>query len=196
MVKAIAFHYFYFIKQPIMKKILLLLCICSIQLVTNAQKIVTLNENETITDNGLEYGYLITNEKNKSVKGEDYDRFELELFVTNKSGCTKVFPFKTNNLGQISEDNNYILADFNVQNATGKRLTAKSGKVEATALRTMVKVDGIVTQSGNNNGFVQALIGYGIRNNAYLKKNIIVIIPKGERPKITCKTMYLPEASF
>jgi hypothetical protein len=169
-----------------MKKYLVLALAFLFQLSTMAQKVVELTENTPVTENDLEYGFFITNEKNKSVKGEDYDRFELELYVNNKSSCIKIFPFKTNNLGQIDDNASYILADFTVQNATGKRLTSKSGKVEAQPWYTMVKANNQATVT-------QGMVGYAIKIGQSLTKKIIVIVPKGERPKINCKMSYIPQ---
>ncbi len=59
-----------------------------------AQQVVGLEENIPYSYNGLEYGFFISNESSKEVKGEDYERYELNLYVTNKSGCLKLIPFR------------------------------------------------------------------------------------------------------
>lgn len=156
------------------------------------QQVVNLEENTPATYNGLDYGYFITNEKNKEVKGEDYDRFEVELYVTNKSGCTKIIPFRTlSQSGASSGSDDVLVAQFNCTNATGKRLTAKSGKVEAKPFYTQVKV--YDEASSSKYRLINAQIGYAIRNGQTISSRIIVIVPKGERPKLNCKMAYLPE---
>ena len=47
-----------------------------------SQQIIDLEENSPYSYNGLEYGFYITNERSREVKGDDYDRYEVNLFVT------------------------------------------------------------------------------------------------------------------
>jgi hypothetical protein len=177
----------------IMKKILTLAFLFAGLVNLKAQQIVDLEENKTYTYNGIDYGYYITNEGTKEVKGESYDRYEINLYVTNKSGCMKLFPLRLGAIGgQANNNESYTVAEFNCKNATGKRLTAKSGKVAALPWFTQVKVDANVAP-GANNGIVQALVGYAIKPAQTLTQRIIVIVPKGERPKFTCRIVYIPE---
>jgi hypothetical protein len=157
-----------------------------------AQQVVDLEENKPYTYNGLDYGFYVTNEGSKEVKGESYDRYELNLYVTNKSGCIKMFPLRLGQSGQLNDNDGYVVAEFNCKNATGKRLTAKSGKVEATPWYSQVKVDPAQV-SGTNNGMVNAQIGYAIKPGQTLTRRIIVIVPRGERPKLTCRIVYIPD---
>ncbi len=41
--------------------------------------------------------------------------------------------------------------------------------------------------------FVNAMVGYAIRNGETLTTKIIVIVPKGEKPKMSCRAIYLPD---
>src|SRR6478672_8402253 len=82
----------------------------------NSQQVIELQENTPYQYNGLEFGYFITNEKSKEVKGEDYDRFELNLYVSNKSGSIKLFPFTT---GTPQDEEEIAIAEFSCKNATG-----------------------------------------------------------------------------
>jgi uncharacterized protein YpmB len=168
------------------QKLLLAAILLLFRFTSGAQQTFDLKENETILNNDLDYGYSITNEKNKEVKGENYDRFEMEIFITNKSGCLKLIPLRANNLGQADSDESYKLALFNIKNATGKRLTAKSGTLEAKPWYTLVKLNGATV-------LTQALVGYGVKPGQQINKKIIVIVPKGERPVVTVKTNYLPQ---
>ncbi len=177
-----------------MKILILLITVLTTQLTLTAQKLLTLEEGKPVLEGGLEYGYIITNEKNKSVKGEDFDRFELQLYVRNANACAKLYAFRRNNLGELQRNATYNIAEYTVRNATGKRLTAKVGRVAAMPINMMVQVDASqVNGSNNNNGFVQATIGNGIRANQSATNNIIVIVPKGERPAVQCLTLFLEE---
>src|SRR5438045_8537615 len=154
-----------------------------------AQQVENLEENKPYENNGLQYGFYITNESSKEVKGEDFDRFEISLYVTNKSGCIKLIPFTNNSNNNNNED--VVIAEFNCKNATGKRLTAKAGKVNAKPLFTQVKEPDPAQPSKYR--FINAQIGYAIKNGQTFTTKIIVIVPKGERPKVTCRFAYLPE---
>jgi hypothetical protein len=153
-----------------------------------AQQSVELQENTPYQYNGLEYGYTITNEKSKEVKGDDLDRYEISLYVTNRSGSIRLFPFSLNTGGPEDE---ITVAEFSCRNATGKRLTAKNGKVNAKPWFTQVKLPDDTQKDKYK--FVNAQAGYAIRNGQTIATKIIVIVPKGERPSMTCRTVYYPE---
>jgi hypothetical protein len=160
-------------------------------LTTFSQSIVNLQENEAHASNGLEYGYYITNETNKEVKGEDYERYEINLYVTNNNACIKLIPFRSGWTGSTSNNDEIQIAEFNCTNATGKRLTQKKGTVNAKPWYTMVRVrDESVKDKYRT---VNAQVGYAIRSGQTITNRIIVIVPKGERPKINCRIIYLPE---
>jgi hypothetical protein len=171
-----------------MKKLLCLLTVSLILITTFSQQVINLDENTPYSYNGLEYGFYISNESSKEVKGEDYYRYELNLYVTNKSGCLKLVPFKTSGTGSNDE---ILLAEFNCTNATGKRLTAKKGSVSAKPWYSSVKVSDETAKDKYK--IVNAQLGYAIRNGQTLATRIIVIVPKIERPKINCRIIYLPD---
>jgi hypothetical protein len=134
---------------------------------------------------GIEYGYYIKNEQTKSVKDEEYGRFEITLYVSNKSGCTKIY---SERVSTLSSESMNLLASFNCTNANGKRLTAKSGTVKAREFYVNAKV-----QENGKEVTKAVKAGYILRNGETLKTNIIVLVPKGERPVIQCTPNNLPE---
>lgn len=153
----------------------------------HAQQVSELEEKTPYQYNGLEYGYYITNEKSKEVKGDDMDRFEIVLYVSNKSGSLKLIPFI--NLDNVEDE--VTVAEFSCRNATGKRLTAKNGKVNAKPWFTQVRVPD--ETASNKFKFVKAQVGYAIKAGETISTKIIVIVPKGERPKLNCRPVYFPE---
>ncbi len=158
----------------------------------HSQQLVDLEENVPYPYNGLEYGFYISNESSKEVKGEDFHRYELNLYVTNKSGCLKLIPFHSgwdanNNTGADEMQ----IAEFNCENATGKRLTAKKGVLAAKPWFTNVKIPD--DQSKGKYRMVNAEVGYAIRNGQTITTKIIVIVPKDEKPKMNCRIIYFPE---
>lgn len=157
--------------------------------VAHAQQMLELTENKASELNGLEYGFFVTNESNKEIKGEEFDRYEVEVYVTNKSGCVKLIPTRTVTSG--NSENELRIAEFNCINATGKRLTAKKATVNARPWYTNVRIpDETVKEKFR---MVNALVGYAIRNGQTVSARIIVIVPKGERPKFNCRAAFFPE---
>jgi hypothetical protein len=144
-----------------------------------------LGEKKPVVINGIEYGYIIKNEQTKSAKGEDYSRFEITLYATNTSGCTRLYANRTSFL---SSDDPNTIASFNCTNANGKRLTAKSGTVKARDFYVNAKV----TEAGKET--TQSVkAGYIFRNGETIKTNIIVLVPLGERPVFNCSVNSLPD---
>jgi len=148
-------------------------------------QLADIEEKKPVTINGVEYGYIIKNEQTKTNKGEEYARFEVTLYATNKSGCTKLFGERSSS---YSTDDPNLLVTFNCTNANGKRLTAKSGTIKAKDFNVNAKV-----KEGDKevNRWVKA--GYMFRNGETLKTNIIVLVPLNQRPIINCSLNYLPE---
>lgn len=152
---------------------------------TASAQIIDLSEKKPVLLNGVEYGYIIKNEQTKTNKGEEYGRFEITLYATNKSGCTKLFAERT---AIYSYDDPALLATYNCTNANGKRLTAKTGNVKAREFNVNVKV-----KEGDKEVNRVARAGYMFRNGETLRTNIIVLVPLNERPVITCSLNSLPE---
>lgn len=152
--------------------------------VQSTAQMTDLEEKKPETIDGIEYGYFIKNEQVKNVKDEEYSRFEITLYATNKSGCTKLYAEK---VSILSSETPNLIVSFNCTNANGKRLTAKSGTVKARDFYVNAKVQ----ENGKVIRTVKA--GYIFRNGETLKNNIIVLVPKGERPVIQCTVNNLPE---
>lgn len=163
----------------------IILASCFFANTTNAQ-IIDLEEKQVVTENGFEYGYLIKNEQTKTVKGDEYSRYEITLFITNKSGCTKLYANREKSM--ITDNDGNKLANFDCLNATGKRLTAKKGSVDAKDFYVSAKV-----KIGDKDETKSVKVGYIFRNGEILRNNIIVIIPLNERPKMSCTINSLME---
>lgn len=144
-----------------------------------------LEENRPVVLNGFEYGYIIRNEQVKTTKNDEYARFELSFYLTNKSGCTKLYADRA---GFLSDENPNLLATFNCSNANGKRLTSKSGMVRARDFFVNAKVN-----IAGKESLQSVKAGFIFRNGETLKSNIIVLLPAGERPQITIMQNNLPE---
>ncbi|MEI2711667.1 MAG: hypothetical protein V9E96_22035 [Chitinophagaceae bacterium] len=93
-----------------------------------------LTEEEPVEIDGIQYGYNIKNESTKEAGGKEMSRYEITLYATNKSSCLKLFLFERrsafSNVATAIDD----LAKFDCKNATGQRLTSKSGSVKAKTI--------------------------------------------------------------
>ena len=151
----------------------------------------SLEENRPTTLDGIEYGYTIRNEQTKTAKGEEYARFEITLYATNKSGCTKLY---ADRVALLSEETANLIATYYCSNANGKRLTAKSGMVKARDFYVNAKLTEEVKDSKVGKEVIRSVkAGYIFRNGETLKNNIIVLVPLRDRPQIKLTTNYLPE---
>lgn len=148
-------------------------------------QVADLTEKKPVTFDGIEYGYLIKNEQTKTAKGEEYSRFEITLYATNRSGCTKLYAQRTT---YRSDDYANLLATFNCSNANGKRLTSKSGTVRAREFYVPVK-----TKENGKEVTQTVQAGYMFRNGETIKSNIILLVPKDERPVLQCSVNNLQE---
>lgn len=141
-------------------------------------QVIDLKEKEPVVENGIEYGYIIKNEQVKSVKSEDFSRFEISVYVTNKSGCTKLYEDREGSYGEPVN----VIATFLCSNATGKRLTSKKGEVKAKDFYIDIKTIAKDSEGKNYTKSTSTKAGYIFRNGQTLQDNLIVIVPKDERP--------------
>lgn len=174
-----------------MKKKLFLPALLFFYIFASSQQVVNLEEGKPYSTNGLEYSYYISNESSKEVKGDDYERYEINLAVTNSSGCLKLIPFKSGWSGSTTSEDDIMIAEFNCTNATGKRLTSKKGIASAKPWYSSVRIPDETAK--NKYKTINAQVGYALRNGQTVTNKIIVIVPKGERPKVNCRVIYLPE---
>lgn len=144
----------------------------------NAQ-VTELQEKKAETFNGIELGYYIRNEQEKTVKDEEYSRFEITFYAVNKSGCSKIFLDRPSI--SSSQEQASLIASFSCLNANGKRFTSKGASVKAKEFYINVKV-----KEDGKDVNRSAKAGYIFRNGETLSNNIIVLVPKGERPKVQC----------
>ncbi len=155
-----------------------------------AQSSYNLEEGKPFVLNGLEYGYEIRNERKKGIKKEEFDRFEINAFVINKSGCIKLMFPKQKLLGLDYLD---VMAEFDCINATGKRLTSKSAKVKAREFNTpyTYTTKGADGKDFRNN--VTVRVGNMLKNGETIYNNFTVILPEGERPNMKVRIIDVEE---
>ena len=77
------------------------------------------------------------------------------------------------------------------RNAPSQVISNKKGTVTAKPWYTNVRVQDDLVKDKYK--MVSAQAGYAIRNGQTITTRIIVIVPKGERPKMNCRIIYLQE---
>lgn len=147
-----------------------------------AQSSVDVPPTEPIVMNGIEYGYTVRNESKKEVgsKGQ-FGRFEVTLYVTNRSGCSRILMPRQTFTGLQYQD---LLADFDCLNATGMRLTSKTGSLRAKEFYVPYTTGTKGTDGKIVNTTVQVRVGNIVRNGESVTTSVIFIVPDGEQPQV------------
>ena len=147
-----------------------------------AQMAYDISADQPAAFNGIEYGFAIRNESKKDMgeKGT-FNRYEVTIFASNKSGCTKLFFPKQTIFGQ---QNNDLLAQFDCLNATGARLTSKGGTVRAKPFYVPYTTSVKAADGKTVNNTVQVQAGYWLRNGETVSSDLILIVPGGEVPRL------------
>lgn len=169
-----------------MKKLLLIILI-AVSLYAKGQQSTAITEEAPLVLDGIEYGYSIKNVSTKEVSNKEFSRYEVSLYATNKSECSRVILFGQS-LSELFSDSK-ALAKFDCINATGARLTAKSGEVNAKPMyvtaRVSVKDD--KGKSTMENQKVQ--IGYYLGVGESVENNVIFIVPLNTKPDIKVRVI-------
>ncbi|MBC8155514.1 MAG: ABC transporter permease [Bacteroidetes bacterium] len=158
-----------------------LLTLLLIESTVVAQTAYDISENQPAVFNGIEYGFSVRNESKKDVGGKAFNRYEVTVFATNKSSCTKLFFPKQTIFGQ---QNNDLLAQFDCLNATGARLTAKNGSVRAKPFFVPYTTSAKTADNKTVTNTVQVQAGYWLRNGETVASDLILIVPDGEAPRL------------
>jgi hypothetical protein len=130
--------------------------------------------------NGIEYGYAIRNESKKDIGSKGtFSRYELTVYVSNKSGCTKLIFPKQTLFGLQNQD---MLANFDCVNATGARMTSKSATVRARPFTVPYSTSTKNAEGKTITTTVQVQAGHMLDNGETISEDIIVLVPEGELP--------------
>ncbi|MVM40741.1 ABC transporter permease [Spirosoma sp. HMF3257] len=140
--------------------------------------------------NGVDYGFEISNERQIEIGKENFMRYEVSIYATNRSNCTKIiFPKPT----FLSGDAPNQLATFDCLNATGKRLTSKSETVVARPFTVpyQQKIKNSEGKEVTTTTNIQA--GFMLRNGETVSNSFIAIVPDGERPIMKVRIKDIPD---
>ena len=155
-----------------------------------AQQAHDVQAGQPVQLNGIDYGFEIKNERKMEISGENFMRYEVAIYVTNKSNCSKLFfPRPT----FLSEDDPNQLAVFDCLNATGKRMTNKSGKVLAHAFTVPYQQKAKNAEGKEITTTTNIQAGYLLRNGESISNTFIAIVPDGEQPRMKVRIREIPE---
>ncbi|WP_020598216.1 hypothetical protein [Spirosoma panaciterrae] len=149
---------------------------------TQAQSSYEITTDQPAQFNGIEYGYAIRNESKKEVGSKgSFNRYELTVYVTNKSGCTRLFFPRQTTFGLQDQD---LLANFDCVNATGARLTSKTTTVRARPFSVPYSTSTKNAEGKVVTTTIQVQAGHMLENGETVSNNIIVLVPDGEQPQM------------
>lgn len=139
-----------------------------------------------VTYNGLQAGYNIESETEKTVgKKGDFSRFKIKFWLTNTGTEAKIVYRNMDFFGHSGPINNSI-ALFKCLNATGARLTNKMATMEMQPC----KIQATVEEKECNTDKVKLVtkladIGYWIKPGETISKTYPMIVPLNEKPDVT-----------
>ncbi len=161
---------------------LLLFTLLFVNAFAYAQTAYDIAENQPAALNAIEYGFTVRNESRKDVGNKGtFSRYEVTIYATNKSGCTKLFFPKQTLFGQQNTD---LLAQFDCLNATGARLTAKNGTIRAKPFYVPYTTSAKTADGKTVTNTIQVQAGYWLRNGETVSSDLILIVPDGETPRL------------
>ena len=164
-----------------MRKVYVVLLLL-LSLFVKAQQSRPITEDDPLVSDGIEYGYSIRNVNTREVSNKNFSRYEVTLYVTNKSECSRVILF-----GQsLNPFENEIstLARFDCVNATGARLTSKGGELHAKPMFVTARVS---TRDDKGKSIFEnqkVQIGYYIGVGETVEESVIFIVPLDSKPNI------------
>jgi hypothetical protein len=150
-------------------------------LAANAQSKAITEETPLLID-GMEYGYSIKNVATKEVSNKDFSRYEVTLYATNKSECSRII-LLGQSLGIFESDMN-VLAQFDCINATGQRLTSKSGTVTAKPMYVTARVSTYDSKGKSITENQKVQVGYYIRSGETVDNTVIFLVPTNSKPDL------------
>jgi hypothetical protein len=144
----------------------------------------SIEEDKPILIDGVELGYLITEEDSRSAGREEYARFRIS-FYANNGACVRTFRLRDNTAGMGSStvpDN--TVATFFVRNANGRRMTSRESRLLAREWWIPVRLRERSPEGREVTVVREMMAGHIFREGDHLENSIIVLVPLGERPKV------------
>jgi len=171
-----------------MKKTLFISLLSLCFYISKAQNVIDITEGKSMVSNGIEYSYAISNERDE----ESYSRYEVTIMAQNKSGCQLIY-LKNDNVLSLFDSDPSAIARFECLNATGKRLTSKGANLKAKAFYVPYSQPEKNAEGKTVFRNVKVQGGYLLKNGSSVSNDLIVIVPKGERPRFKIRVQNFTE---
>lgn len=143
-------------------------------------------DSSTVTYNGLQAGYSIESESEKSVnKKGDFSRYKIKFWVKNVSTEARIMYRNIDFNGHAGPLSNNI-ALFKCLNATGARLTNKAASMELQPCKIMATVEEKECGTDKVRQVSKIVdLGFWIKPGEMVSKTYPMIVPLNERPNVT-----------
>jgi hypothetical protein len=164
-----------------MKKLLLIIFVAASSF-AKAQQSKSITEDAPLVEDGIEYGYSIKNASTKEVSKKDFSRYQVTLYATNKSECSRVILFSQSLSDPLTDIK--TVAKFDCVNATGARLTSKTGEVNAKPMFVTARVNTKDDKGKDVTENQKVQIGYYIGAGQTIENDVIFIVPLNEKPDV------------
>jgi hypothetical protein len=168
-----------FVRKIKMKSISFLLFALCTTMHVYSQDRRPVEENTPIIIDGVELGYIITEEDTRSAGKEEFARFKV-TFYANNGGCARAYRLRETS----SSESNNLVASFFVRNANGKRMTSRDAKLYAREWYVPVRINDKDEEGKTVSKIREMMAGHIFRLGDNLEASIIVLVPNGERPLV------------
>lgn len=149
----------------------------------SAQKIT---DGSTIDVDGLSVTFNILNKESITVGGKEFDRYKVSAKLVNNT--QRNYNIRLNSFPQITPYN-ISLAEVNCINATGAKLTSKKLDLKLKPQNVNVTY-WAYTKDGKYQSFLIPIIaGYYLDSGDSVNDNAIFIVPKGESPNVSVRSL-------
>ncbi|AZA77372.1 hypothetical protein EG347_07550 [Chryseobacterium sp. G0186] len=149
---------------------------------TNAQKI---SDGQTLEVNGMSVTFNILNKESIESGGKQYDRYKVSASVKNTSD--KPYNIRLSAFPQIVS--NIGLVELDCINATGARLTSKKIELKMKAQILNVTYSAYDKSGKFTTNTIPVTGSYYFDPGDTLNDNAIFIVPQGEKPDVSVRSL-------
>lgn len=166
------------------KTLALLLLFCGTTAIVKAQQI---KDGETVNVNGIAVTYSIVNKEKVNIKDQDFDRYKVLASVKNNSG--KSFNIRLASSLDLSGISNSKIVELDCTNATGARLTSK--KLQVSMKTHLINVTYATKDKDGKtiSAILPVTAGYYFDQGQVIENDAIFIVPAGETPQVTVRSL-------
>ena len=147
-----------------------------------AQKI---SDGQTLEVNGMDVTFNILNKESVESGGKQYDRYKVSASVKNKSD--KAYNIRLSAFPQIVS--NIGLVELDCVNATGARLTSKKIELKMKAQMLNVTYSAYDKSGKFTTSMIPVTGSYYFDPGDTISDNAIFIVPQGEKPDVSVRSL-------